>query len=114
MNFETVIDAWRKASKELGFEIQSPFFLTTGSERLIRFELMVEEFGSKLGTIILLTDDMTEFNTPEKYGYYCSALNPENYSEYRREHFVDTLNDWGYFGEKSKTPEWVTGKPCTE
>ena len=29
------------------------------------------------------------------------------------ERFIDTLNDWGWFGDKSSRPEWYTGAPWT-
>jgi hypothetical protein len=30
---------------------------------------------------------------------------------YNRQLFIDTLNDWGWFGEKGAEPPWYTGKP---
>ena len=81
-----MITAWRQASADLKIKIQTPFILTTVDKRKIRFELLIENFGSKNGTVILSADNMTEFDTPEKYGYYCSALNPKGYSTYDRQH----------------------------
>jgi hypothetical protein len=113
MSNDNLINSWRQASDDLQIKIQIPFILTTDNLK-IKFELLVENFGSKLGTVILSIDNMVEIDTPEKYGYYCSAINPDNYSIYNRQFFIDTLNDWGYFGDKSKTPEWYTGQPWTE
>ncbi len=61
-------------------------------------------------TLILSTDNMKAFKTAEEFGYYCSAIDPESYSTYDRETFIDTLNDWGYFGEISNTPKWYSGQ----
>lgn len=110
-----VIKAWRKATVDLGLKIQSPFNLKVNSGKIIEYGLLLEDFGSKLGTIIYTTfekdDDEDE---PWKYGLFSSALNPESYSKYDRQHFIDTLNDWGFYGDKIKTPDWYTGQPWTE
>ena len=54
---------------------------------------------------------MEDFNIPEKYGYYCSALNPSEYSKYDKKKFIDTLNDLGFYGDESAKPDWYTGEP---
>jgi hypothetical protein len=108
MSFEKVINAWREAADDLQIKIQSPFVLTTAANRIIQYELLIEQFGTKLGTLVLSIDDMTEFNTAEEFGYYCSALNPDNYSAYDRAKFIDTLNDWGYYGDTPNKPGWYS------
>ncbi len=110
MSFEKVIFAWRQAVVDLQIKIQSPYLLTTADNRTIQYGLLIENFGSKLGTLILSTDDMAEFKTAEQFGYYCSALNPASYSTYDRAHFIDTLNDWGYYGDSSNKPGWYSGQ----
>jgi hypothetical protein len=110
MSFEKVILAWRQAADDLQIKIQSPFVLTTADNRTIQYSLLIENFGSKPGTLILSTDEMTEFSTAEQFGYFCSTLNPDSYSTYDRANFIDTLNDWGYFGDTSKKPNWYSGK----
>lgn len=114
MSFDKVLNSWRQASSDLNIKIQTPFGLTLEANRRIEFELLVEKFGSCQGTIVQSIDDMTEFKTAEKYGYYHSALNPDAYASYDRQLFIDTLNDWGYFGDNSEIPDWYTGQPWTE
>jgi hypothetical protein len=109
MKNEDLIKSWRIAAQDLNIRIQSPFTLTVGKNKIIA-TLLVENFGSKKGTIVLSIDYEGDFNEPKKLGYYCSALNPEGYSIYNREKFIDTLNDWGFFGEKKETPDWYTGQ----
>jgi hypothetical protein len=43
-------------------------------------------------------------------GYFCSVLFP-TYEEYKRELFIDTLDDWQFFGSERERPPWYTGKP---
>lgn len=114
MDSNKLINAWREASKDLKINIQSPFILLIEDNRNLRFDILIEDFGQPKGTIILLVDDMTDFNTPEKYGYYCSALNPLSYANYDRQLFIDTLNDWGYFGNNNEKPDWYSGQPWTD
>ena len=113
-NKEKMILAWTTAQLDLNIEIETPFILKTKGDKEIKFDLLIKGFGSKKGTLIITTDDMTEFNTPEAHGYYCSALNPIGYSKYDRENFIDTLNDWGYYGDISNKPDWYTGESWTQ
>ena len=114
MTNNKLIEAWLDASEKLKIKVQSPFFLITEDNRKVRFELLIENFGSLKGTLIQSTDKMENFDIPKKYGYYYSALNPKSYLSYNRQHFIETLNDWGYFGDESETPDWYTGESWTE
>jgi hypothetical protein len=44
---------------------------------------------------------------------FCSLLNDDQYGEFERDHFIDTLNDWGWFGS-GDPPGWYSGAPWTE
>jgi len=52
---------------------------------------------------------MSDFDKAEKFGFYCSALNPFHYDHYDRDNFIETLTDWGYFGQPENKPEWYAG-----
>lgn len=110
-NFHKLISAWRKAEKDLLIKIIAPFDLTDENGQEINYWLLVKDFGSKHGTLILSADDTTDFGIAEKHGYYCSALNTKSYDKYDRELFIDTLNDWGYFGDEANKPKWYNGEP---
>jgi hypothetical protein len=43
------------------------------------------------------------------HGYASSDLSA-NYRQYDRDLFVDTLNDWQWFGQKGEQLSWYTGK----
>ena len=53
MTLEKVINIWRQASDDLKVEIQAPLILKNQDNKEIKFELLIENFGSKKGTIIL-------------------------------------------------------------
>ncbi|HET9782855.1 MAG TPA: hypothetical protein VFR33_13875 [Candidatus Dormibacteraeota bacterium] len=53
--------------------------------------------------------DVEQVSAAQAAGLYYSSINPSAYSAFDREHFVGTLNDWGYFGAPDKTPPWYSG-----
>lgn len=113
MNFEKIIDAWRKAAIDLNIQVHSPFILKTSDGTELKFELMIEKFGRKSGTLINSMENMENFKTAAEYGYHCTGLNPDSYSVYDRKHFIDTLNDMGYFGDEIEKPVWYSGDSWT-
>jgi hypothetical protein len=44
-----------------------------------------------------------------RLGYFATRINVVAYSNYDRTAFVDTLNDWGWFGPEEQRPGWYTG-----
>ncbi len=112
MNFKKVVDAWHNAAIDLKLKIQSPVILKTHDSQEINFELLIEDFGTSLGTIVFSIDNYNsdDFSLAKQADYYCSAVNPDSYSVYERQHFIDTLNDWQYFGKESEKPDWYTGQ----
>jgi hypothetical protein len=105
---QKLIKAWVKASKDLGVLIETPFLLKIDNEE-IKYDLLIKNFGSASGTLILTIDDMIYFNKAEKQGFYCSALNPFHYEKYNKNIFIETLNDWGFFGKEEFKPAWYDG-----
>ncbi len=105
---KNLIKAWLEASKDLKINIEAPFVLKTDNVE-IKYDLLIKEFGSKMGTLIITIDNMSDFDNAKKLGYYCSALNPFHYENYNRENFIETLTDWGYFGKQQNKPEWYEG-----
>ena len=107
-----VVGAWRQAADELGIKFSSPFTTTTpgGSFDCIGF---VHHFGRRIGTIISVLDQPSSMaglvGKWRSEDYFISVLG-RGYSNYDRKHFVDTLDDWQYFGPDSERPEWYTGK----
>lgn len=108
MNNKDMIDAWIKAQHDLGIEVKTKLTLRlkTGTKDFI----FIQDFGGPKGTIVTSINDTKDFKELQKFGFYCSALG-ESYSTYNRMLFIDTLNDWGFFGELNKKPTWYKGQP---
>ena len=103
------VEAWLEAGRELGIRVVAPFKLQTsdGTERW--FEALIPDFGGPNGTVAGNCNDEL-YDIRKQNGYYASNL----YSSYRkfdRQHFIDTLNDWGWYGGRRQEPPWYTGKP---
>lgn len=104
-----VIEAWRQAAADLGIQSTSPFTITHQGIDLICLGL-VHRFGRKIGTIISVINEPSSkisfFNSDE---YFQSNLG-SGYGNYKRQLFIDTLDDWQFFGTDSERPAWYSGK----
>lgn len=96
-----MIAAWETAAVDLGIEVVSPHVV--GDER---FPVHVPHFGRPAGALPIWIEDRRPRRTAEADGYFVSMLNSEVYLNYTRAQFIETLVDWGYFGEADKAPGW--------
>jgi hypothetical protein len=105
-----VAAAWREAARDLGIQFTSPFVAERGGTRVEVLGL-VRQFGRRVGTIISVIDQpFSSIALSADEDYYVSQLSSK-YAEYDRQYFIDTLNDWQFFGPDSEKPSWYTGKP---
>jgi hypothetical protein len=66
--------------------------------------------GRSSGTAILAPQSSGDARSAaEGHGYFVSVVSG-SYESYERGLFVDTLNDWQWYGT-GDPPEWYTGKP---
>jgi len=73
---------------------------------------LVEDFGSSHGTIVLgrhIAPGLAR-STAKAQGRYVSLIDEVSYSSYDRKLFIETLNDWGWYGEPGEAPSWYTGE----
>jgi len=72
---------------------------------------LVHHFGRRIGTIISVVDEPSSLTRyPADDDYYVSQLS-HTYTRYDRQFFIDTLDDWQFFGEDSERPSWYSGNP---
>ncbi len=114
MTSNNMLDSWKTAAKQLNIKIQFPFYITNKNGKELKFDLLVEEFGSQKGIVIMRMRNMHGLKAIKENGFAFSTLRYKNYATYDRQIFIDTLNDWGYFGDLSKTPSWYAGQPWTK
>lgn len=104
-------EAWKKAEQDLEIEIDFKLTLLLKSGR--KTFVLIRNFGAPRGTIVTSIDDTQDFGELQKLGFHCSAIG-NSYLNYDRSLFVDTLNDWGFFGEAHRKPSWYTGENWTQ
>ncbi|HUC33236.1 MAG TPA: hypothetical protein VMS14_07515 [Ilumatobacteraceae bacterium] len=98
--------AWQEAAMDLGVEVIAPGVID-GFE----FVAILPDFGSPGGAAVLTYDDSLRgpaANAAEARGYFVSIVNPQIYRVFQRERFIETLDDWGWFGTEN-APEWYGG-----
>ncbi len=105
---EPLIKAWKTAAQELGLDIISPLRMNTENGK-VSYPVLVKNFGGKKGTIIARHVLFIDYPMPKHKDYYFSAVNADSYSKYNREKFIETLEDWGYYGDETNKPEWYDG-----
>src|SRR4051812_20595653 len=97
-----VREAWFEAALDLRIRIQDPNPLEGVLDDVARI-VYLPDFGSKRGAVVFVQDfeasKSARFHTKplEAAGYFFSILSIQAYRHYRREDFIETLVDWGYF-----------------
>ena len=98
--------AWLQAAQDLEIQIRAPFFIKKNG-KTYSYLLLIQNFGNTKGTLIENINDMNlKEDILNKEGYHLSFLNPIHYKKYNRQLFIDTLNDWRWFGSIDKKPKW--------
>lgn len=105
---------WKRAGNDLGIRIQSPFKLVLKDGLILEFEVLVKDFGAKLG--MLITTDYKKIEPIEdklvESGYGYSVLSePTKERIYSVESFKNLLNDWGWSGDPKSAPAWYSETP---
>jgi hypothetical protein len=110
---EKIVAAWLEASKDLGVTVIAPYRVETRGLQLLWCEAFVPDFGSPSGAIAISSRSRRMVRPVfRKIGRWHSDLG-DGYARYRREHFIETLNDWGWFGPEQFKPDWYTGQAWT-
>jgi hypothetical protein len=111
---DSVVLAFTEASSALGFTFVPHFSAVLRGGTTVQALGLVREFGSPAGALLFCIGkepSATQLRAIEAAGYFYSSLNAESYGSYAERAFIDTLNDWGYFGSPSGKPTWYTGQP---
>lgn len=100
--------AWIDASHDLGIEFVHPFtFTTKGGRKFTTTGGLVSHFGSPTGTLVITRYDSVEVSEASEDTDFClTGLNPNSYEPYHRDTYIETLNEWGWFGPNDKKPLW--------
>jgi hypothetical protein len=106
---ENISRAWLDAAIDLGIRAEAPFPVTVSTEEALLYEAHIVDFGGPKGMVVGLIDRDYSGDPRSRHAYGSSDLS-EVYREYKRELFIETLNDWQWFGQQGGAPSWYTGK----
>src|SRR5580765_3129511 len=103
-----VVSAWQDAARDLGIRFTSPVTAQHDGASISCLGL-VHQFGRRIGTIISVIDEpSSETRYPANDDFLPSRLS-DSYAHYDRQFFIDTLNDWQFFGADAEKPGWYAG-----
>lgn len=90
---------WLKASLNLFFKLDTPYFVDINGNKQEVFAFL-HEYGAPNGTIICLTSspqfvtDREIIQWAKEKKIYCSYLNIEDFQIYNEDYFKEILDDW--------------------
>jgi hypothetical protein len=107
---ELMHPAWLQAAAELEIRITAPYVIPSdlGPAEYVAF---LPDFGGDRGMVVspARQDDRVQRFAAREQGLYFSRLS-DNYLTFNRDLFIDTLNDWGWYGPEEARPDWYTGQ----
>jgi len=106
----SAIEAWKKASSQLGVRVVAPFAISAGglTAGCIAF---LPDFGGSQGMVIGSVEppdfktDTVLVECAKGLGMFYTFLS-EEYSHFDAGMFKEALIDWGYFGSPESRPAW--------
>jgi hypothetical protein len=104
-----VVAAWHQAAADLGVKFTSPFTVTL-EDGSVEFIGLVHKFGRRLGTLISVLGEPSEETRLRPHNDYFQSILGSVYAGYKRQLFIDTLDDWQFFGSETERPGWYSGK----
>jgi len=113
---QELADAWRVAAEDLGIDVIAPFLLLDElTQRSASCIALIKWFGSPSGTVVVARHSPSEIaqSAAKARGMFVSMLDERSFAKYSRDLFVDTLNDWGWYGPEYGSPQWFSGQPWT-
>lgn len=104
------MDSWKQAAQDVGIRVEIPFALKTEAGDVEVYEGHVLDFGGPKGAVFRPIDGNRNTSKSRKEnGFFASDLGV-SYRQYDRQHFIDTLDHWKWFGPEGGQPNWYTGR----
>ena len=105
-----VVSAWKTAAADLGIQFVTPYFAPSTNGLRHEYLGLIQMFGGPIGVLVRVLGEPSEQSPdPAGDGYYYSILGP-GYAHYNRQFFIDTLDDWQFYGPQNERPIWYSGK----
>lgn len=104
---DLLVEAWRRAERELGLTFTSPWHLVSPDQRRVTYLGLVHGFGGTRGTLVRVLQ-LGEVSGDEMIDdEFLVAKLGTRHSSFDRWLFVETLRQWGWRGPPQNRPEWL-------
>ena len=110
---EKITAAWLEASKDLGIAVVAPYRVETTGPTPIWCEAFIPDFGSPTGAVVLSSKSRRMVRPVLREAKRWHSELGDGSRKYSRRYCVETLNDWGWFGQEHLKPDWYTGEPSS-
>ena len=100
--YKLLSSSWNRASEEIGFSMETPFYFCLDGEEKKAFAYL-KEYGSENGMVLGLTKspeydlDQAIIEWANENNCYYSFLNIDSANSYTTNGILDCLLDWGKF-----------------
>lgn len=104
---------WEIAAADLGIRVVAPYEVILPSGSRILASVLVRDFGAAKGMLIVESFELVRTYHEEilTSGYGYSVLDcPKTEDAYDRESTMTMLRDWGWTGQDSSKPNWLSGR----
>jgi hypothetical protein len=98
-------EQWHEAGADLGFRVTEPFILSTSSGGQLAFDVLIHDFGSSQGMLLMEQWDSVKAKAASESGFGYSCMGG---GSYERESIIEVLQDWGW-SKSEPAPEWLSG-----
>ena len=102
------MDAWERAERELGIQINRPYAVIVGSATQLIADVRILDFGGRSGMLVVRSYSDIKDHIPEirRQGFSYSVFDA-NQVQYDRADFIEMLRDWGWTGSGA-APAWIS------
>jgi hypothetical protein len=101
---EKLVAAWLEASEDLGIAVTAPYHLASKGDELLLCEAFIPDFGSAQGAIAISSRTRRKVRPALRVANRWHSEMGD--ARYVRSVFIETLNDWGWFGQAHLQPSW--------
>ena len=103
-----LVEQWQRAAQDLGVHVTAPVELRDAAGKPFTCEALVHGFGSPTGAVVVSpkTERRVRGHLPSVGDKLWVSRSGQRLTAYNRNHFMEELLDWGWFGEAGGAPEW--------
>jgi hypothetical protein len=103
-----VVARWRAAAEDLGIRVTAPVELRDADGSPFACEAFVDDFGSSVGAVVISrkTERRVRVQLRGLSGRIWTSVGGP--AAYKRNHVMQELLDWGWFGPPGGEPDWYS------